>query len=165
MCNSSSYSLTSELSCNVPPVDAQPAIPALYRRMLLQENASLYVKRHQKLRAAWQPVWGPPPPPPPVPHTSSASLFQEGEGAGEELHLIALWHSEDGDAEADTRVQCRGMTTLLRVPVRFRMSKKAFQCPLNMGLVRRLCFLERRLTPALRDRRSLSLAVVCVDVR
>ena len=54
-----------------------------------------YVARHQKLRAAWQPVWGPPPPPPPVPHASSASLFQEGESAGEELHMVALWHMEE----------------------------------------------------------------------
>eukprot|EP00750_Incisomonas_marina_P013045 INCI17209.6.p1 GENE.INCI17209.6~~INCI17209.6.p1 ORF type:complete len:1596 (-),score=327.37 INCI17209.6:122-4570(-) len=130
------------------------SMPALYRRLLLQENAVLYVKRHQKLRAAWQPVWGPPPPPPPVPHVSSASLFHEGEEAGEELHLVALWHTEpaaNDEGEKDVRVSPaksasgsgatkaahvprRGMTSLLRIPVRFRMAKTAFQCPLNMGL-------------------------------
>jgi hypothetical protein len=96
-----------------------------------------------------------------VPHLSSASLFEEGEAAGEELHLLVLWHTEPAPSKAKRGsvgsdaaaaaavaaaaadagagkqlVECRGMTSLVRIPVRLRMAKGDFQCPLNMGLVR-----------------------------
>lgn len=72
-------------------------VPLIYRRMLLQENAAVYIKRHRKKRAEWQPMYGDPPPPPQVPYKSTASLFEEGEKAGEELHLLVLWHIEKLD--------------------------------------------------------------------